>query len=298
MRRKDKDQGAVPAPSTASSMITPLDIQQKEFQVSRFGGYRMRDVDEFLDQLTDAMSAVLAENERLRAGAGSPPLVGSPDLDEVARQADEIIQRARDEAARIVAEANERAASLAGGAAAGAVTGADRAAVDAFLARERAFLQSLASLVQEHADGVKGMARDVRRRSAPSSSAADAGPSAPDPSAERSARPPAPTAPVEAPAAAASVAASEPATEPPVPSRDTATGAEPETRAPSGDAATEPEQEPEHEPEQEPEPTRPITPVPGTADDPIVVSEPEPARTRREDDGDQSLRELFWGEES
>jgi hypothetical protein len=35
------------------------------------------------------------------------------------------------------------------------------------------------------------------------------------------------------------------------------------------------------------------------ADEPIVVSDPEPARSRRDDDGrDESLRELFWGEES
>src|SRR5439155_6329 len=38
--------------AAVGSAITPLDIQQKEFRVSRFGGYRMRDVDEFLDKLT------------------------------------------------------------------------------------------------------------------------------------------------------------------------------------------------------------------------------------------------------
>ena len=45
------------------------------------------------------------------------------------------------------------------------------------------------------------------------------------------------------------------------------------------------------------DPTRPITAVqPAAQDEPIVVNEPEPANTRRED-GDESLRELFWGEE-
>jgi hypothetical protein len=33
-------------------------------------------------------------------------------------------------------------------------------------------------------------------------------------------------------------------------------------------------------------------------DEPIVVAEPEPARARGDDEsGDESLRELFWGEE-
>ena len=35
-------------------------------RVSRFGGYRMRDVDEFLDQITESMTALVEENERLR----------------------------------------------------------------------------------------------------------------------------------------------------------------------------------------------------------------------------------------
>ena len=297
MRRKDKEQpGATEvgstAPSTASAMMTPLDIQQKEFQVSRLGGYRMRDVDEFLDQLTDAMTAVLAENERLRSGASGSPIVGSPDLDEVSRQADEIIQRARDEAARIVADANERAASMAGHVASGTVSEADRAAVDAFLARERAFLQSLAALVQEHADGVKGMAREVRRRSPQPS--AGAGP------AEQRAGEAAPPAPPRAAAAAAPGVTERPAAD--------RTGAqladaEPVVRDPEGSEPTSSEAarpEPVRvEPDREPEPTRPISPIP-TADEPIVVSEPEPARARRDDDegGDESLRELFWGEES
>jgi DivIVA domain-containing protein len=136
-------------------VVTPEDIQRQEFGVSRFGGYRMRDVDEFLDQLTTSTQALLAENERLRAGGAGAPIVGSADLDDVNRQADEIIQRARDEAARIVAEASASAPATSG----------DRAAVDAFLSQERDFLQQLAMLVQGHAETVKGMAR--RSRQAP-----------------------------------------------------------------------------------------------------------------------------------
>jgi DivIVA domain-containing protein len=144
----------------AGATITPLDIQQKEFRVSRFGGYRMRDVDEFLDRLTEVVTGLTEENARLRRQAGAAPVVGSPDLDDVARQADEIIQRARDEAARIDTEARARA-SLSS--APTIASEGDRAAVKAFLAQERAFLESLAGLLQGHAETMKGMARNVRR---------------------------------------------------------------------------------------------------------------------------------------
>ncbi len=144
-------------PATGAK-ITPLDIQQKEFRVSRFGGYRMRDVDEFLDQLTEVFSGLVDENARLRRQAGAAPVVGSPDLADVARQADEIIQRARDEAARIAADARARATAPVAG------TDDERVAVKAFLNQERAFLQELAGIVQGHAETVKGMAKGARRQ--------------------------------------------------------------------------------------------------------------------------------------
>jgi DivIVA domain-containing protein len=145
----------------AGAKITPLDIQQKEFRVSRFGGYRMRDVDEFLDKLTEVVSEMVEENARLRRQTGAAPVVGSPDLDDVARQADEIIQRARDEAARISEDARARSAAT-GSSFAGSE--ADRAAVRAFLEQEREFLQDLAGLVQGHAENVKEMAKNARRQ--------------------------------------------------------------------------------------------------------------------------------------
>jgi DivIVA domain-containing protein len=155
MGKKDRQTGE--ASAAPSSRLTPMDIQQKEFRVSRFGGYKMRDVDEFLDQITDTFSAMSADIERLRAG-GAAPVVGSPDLDDVSRQADEIIARARAEATRIAAEARAGA-----GAPAAATGPKDRTAVNAFIVREREFLQSLAGLVQEHAETVKDMARSSRR---------------------------------------------------------------------------------------------------------------------------------------
>jgi len=155
----------------AGATITPLDIQQKEFRVSRFGGYRMRDVDEFLDRLTEVVTGLTEENARLRRQAGAAPVVGSPDLDDVARQADEIIQRARDEAARIDTEARARASLSTAPAIA---SEGDRAAVKAFLAQERAFLESLAGLLQGHAETMKGMARNVRRPDRASTEDSDA----------------------------------------------------------------------------------------------------------------------------
>ncbi len=160
---------SAPMPSAASQMLTPLDIQQKEFRVGT-RGYRMREVDEFLDQLTDAMSAVLAENERLRAGSPAGPAIGTADLDDTNRQADEIIQRARDEAQRIVADARAQAAAAAG---AGVATAADRPAVAAFLAQEREFLQGLAGLVQGHAESVKAMAKTARQAPTETSATVD-----------------------------------------------------------------------------------------------------------------------------
>jgi DivIVA domain-containing protein len=146
---------------TGGQMITPADIQRQEFGVSRFGGYRMRDVDEFLDRLTESTEILVAENDRLRAGG--PPIVGTSDLDEVNRHADEIVQRARDEAARILADARTHSAPTNGAPSVAVPDEAQRARVDAFLSQERAFLQSLATLVQGHAESVKGMAREARR---------------------------------------------------------------------------------------------------------------------------------------
>jgi DivIVA domain-containing protein len=258
---------ASPTPSTGSKMISPLDIQQKEFRVQRFGGYALRDVDEFLDQVTDAMSGLVAENERLRKGApaGVAPVVGTADIADVNRQADEIIQRARDEAGRITAEAREQAAALSGGvvSAAGGASAADRAAINAFLAREKEFLQSLAGLVQGHAEAVKSMAKSARG-TAPTATA-------------KAAAPPVPTASEAPEAPEAPKAAVVPPEEPPAP---------PAPPQPAAEATVEMPEEAK---------------VPDEA--PVRVEEPEPATIGRgEADaesaaGDDSLRELFWGED-
>ena len=248
--------------SSASSILGPLDVQQKEFRVSRFGGYKMRDVDEFLDRITDSMSALTVENERLRKGA-PPSIVGTPDLADVSRQADEIIERARAEAARIVAEAKATGAPPAGGQPGAAASPQERAAVTAFLTREREFLQSLAGLVQEHAEQVRGMAKTAKRAQAP----ADTPPPAPraeaaTPKTEAAPTPPAPaatTSPASAPPAAAA-----PAAPTPEPAEDRPAAPEPTVRI------------------EDPEPAS------------VGRSESEgdaPAES------DRSLRDLFWGED-
>lgn len=158
---KKKEQSPVESPLASDGASTPHlsaeDIQAKEFRIARLRGYKERDVDEFLDELTLAWGAMLEENRRLRAQAGGVHSIGAPDLDDVARQADEIIARARAEAGRIVAEAGVTAGVRQAG-------DDDRAAVSAFLSKERRFLQELATLVQGHAEGVKGMAREVFAR--------------------------------------------------------------------------------------------------------------------------------------
>jgi DivIVA domain-containing protein len=143
--------------------VTPMRIQQKEFRVSRFGGYKMRDVDEFLDEVTDALSGLMAEAEILRSRSSDPAVVGTPDLNDVSRQADEMIRRARQEAAAIVEAARQEAAASAAASAPRDVMPADRAAVAAFLANEKTFLQNLAGLVQGHAETVKGLVRAGRQ---------------------------------------------------------------------------------------------------------------------------------------
>jgi hypothetical protein len=223
----------------------------------------MREVDEFLDQVTDAMSALVAESERLRRGSADPGSgsgrpSGPPSLPPSANDA-------------------------------------GRTAVDAFLRREKGFLQDLGGLVQTHAEELRSMVRDVRR-------------DAPAPAAD--------TSPVEelavepAPTPVSSAEAS------PGPSPDVSPGPSPEAPkqldAPPEEIAQGPELgateqatpssevADHHTKGDDPDASggRPIATTDAVAEEPIRVDEPEPARSRRSDDEeDGSLRELFWGEE-
>ncbi len=242
MKKKEATpSGASEWNSPPAGRITPMDIQQKEFQVARFGaGYRMREVDEFLDQVTDALSALVAENERLLRGSGDP---GSAPRSEPARPA---------------------------------TGGADRAAVEAFILREKGFLQDLGGLVQEHAEELRSMVR-VARQSAPATAAT--APVAPEAAAEV---PDEAEAPEHASEDAERIEATDQGTVA-VPSQEEGL---------DDDTAQEDDDEPDAAPRAS---AMPVTEV---AEEPIRLDEPEPARSGRQDEKeDGSLRELFWGEE-
>jgi DivIVA domain-containing protein len=50
--------------------VTPLDVQGREFEIARFlGGYRMRDIDEYLDDVTDMLTRLDAEKEALQGSS-------------------------------------------------------------------------------------------------------------------------------------------------------------------------------------------------------------------------------------
>jgi DivIVA domain-containing protein len=236
MRNEDTDRSGAEWTSTSAGHLTPADVQQKQFRTARMGGgYRMREVDEYLDQITDALSSLIAENERLRRGRSSTSSPAAP-----------------------VAAAGP----------------SDRAAIEAFLRSEKGFLQSLGSLVQDHAEDLKGMARAAR---GPGSA----------PETPREAAPP-PVVPVE-PAPAQPPAAE--ADEPPV---QVAAAAAADEIPNEVDEIVQ-----DDEASEIPGPDEETGAMPSAeAEEPIRLDEPEPARSHRAEEGPTgSLRELFWGEE-
>ena len=160
MRRKKAHEQAQPA--RADGRVTPGEVQQVEFRLA-FRGYNERDVDAFLDRITEDLSWYLEENQRLRSGV-VPATAASPAEggDDARREAEAIVARAREEAAGIVRGAEQQAAAVRSTGAAG--SGDPRAAVAPFLNREREFLQSLGSLVQDHAEEIKQMVLALRAR--------------------------------------------------------------------------------------------------------------------------------------
>jgi len=161
MRRKkqEKTKGPEAQPSTGeSTRITPVEIQQKEFRLA-FRGYNERDVDQFLDQVTEEVARLYAENKRLReelefARTSRLDLGG-------AEEADALLRQAREEAARLLADARARVSAMDPEVAAPGGRGS-AAALAPFVAQEREFLQSLANLIQTHAEAVKDQIRRAR----------------------------------------------------------------------------------------------------------------------------------------
>jgi DivIVA domain-containing protein len=253
MKKKDTTSESASAWGSAPGAgITPQEVQQKEFRVARFGaGYRMREVDEFLDQVTDAMSALVAENERLLRGSEDGTPLPNPPSDPPSRQASAL----------------------------SAADDVGRAAVEAFLRRERGFLQDLGALVQTHAEELRSMVRDVRR---------DIGaPAVAEPRSKGSSVEP---APVPEPEPEIIEAAAEPEE----------SSADPGSAATTEQVVDVPEDElPEDDADGSAGPSAETNATTGViAEEPIRVDEPQPARSRRSDDEEEgSLRELFWGEE-
>lgn len=152
MRRK---KGTDDAPATGAR-ITPEEVQQVEFRLA-FRGYNERDVDAFLDRITEGLSSYLEELERMRLVAQQPHGAAGSTGD-----AGPIMARARAEADEIVRRAHEQAAGIR--AAAGSGSGDTRGVVAPFLNQEREFLQSLGGLVQTHAEEIKQMVLAIRER--------------------------------------------------------------------------------------------------------------------------------------
>ena len=271
MRRK---KGTDDAPATGAR-ITPEEVQQVEFRLA-FRGYNERDVDAFLDRITEGLSSHLEELERLRPVVGQHPqaVAGSTG------DAGAMVARARAEADEIVRRAHEQAAGIR--AAAGAGSGDDRGAVAPFLNREREFLQGLGGLVQAHAEEIKQMVLAIRER-AEASSVPDAARSAATPSSVAEVPPS-----VETDATGERGTASSASQVPPV-DLEPASAAEIRERL----QASEPPVEigPADEDDLPPKAAAPIVVESGT--EPVFSTEGAPATERRE----RSLRELFWGED-
>ena len=273
MRRK---KGSEDAPATGDARITPEEVQQVEFRLA-FRGYNERDVDAFLDRITEGLSSYREELEGVRSGSGLPLAAAAGSTGD----ADAIVARARAEADEIVRRAQEQAAGIR---AAGAGSGDARGAVAPFLNKEREFLQSLGGLVQTHAEEIKQMVMAIRERAEASASSEAPRPAAPVSSVPEARSEAEPERTGErGTAASAAMPAVQPA------DLEPASAAEIRERL----QASEPPVEigsPEDE-DLAPEASPPIVVESGT--EPVFSTEGAPASERRE----RSLRELFWGED-
>ena len=139
--------------SPARQRLTPVDVQQKVFRLS-FRGYNERDVDEFLDQVTEDLAALHEENKRVRESlqdAGGAPAA----LSGAQGQAEQIVRQAREHAAKLVEDAERRAAEIRAATPTPTAAGPASELPATFLAKERDFLKRLAAMVQDHARSLK-----------------------------------------------------------------------------------------------------------------------------------------------
>jgi cell division initiation protein len=282
--------------------LTPVDIQQKVFRLA-FRGYNERDVDEFLDRVTEDLAALHEENKRLREqvaeGGGS-----AEGIEEARGQAEAIVRQAREHAASLVEEAEARVAAAEAAAAQAAPAVAAEASSGgglptSFLLRERQFLQQMAGLIQSHARTLK---EEARRARAAATERADEGPAVAEDqptgaevSVPASEPAPHPTPPEAGVVAAGGIAAAAAASSP-----------GPEEEEPAATAPWTPPEEARPEPESSPEDSDALlsawesafTGEDAEREDASMPAFPgDPERRKEGDQGEPSLRELFWGEE-
>ena len=177
--RKKKDEAAAPAPASAEAApgrpLTPRDVQEKVFKTQAgLRGYNEREVDEFLDRVTEDFARLHSENQRLRAQLAAGPAPAAP--------------------------AAQAAVAPAGPDGVGEIT-------SEFVAREREFLKSLATLIQGHAEAVKQDIGRARGASVPAPAPEPMVQAPPPPAPPSPARAPEPAPPVGAEAAAVTVPA-------------------------------------------------------------------------------------------
>jgi DivIVA domain-containing protein len=304
-KRKRKDREAEVGFAEAASApeehqrLTPVDVQEKVFRLA-FRGYSERDVDAFLDRVTEDLADLHEENKRVReqlAEGGAAP----SGLEDAERQAEAIVRQAREHAARLIEDAEATATT----AAAGAGAQGDPLPTT-FLLRERQFLQQMAALIQDHARRLKEEARRAssavaaaadEEAEAPAGEPAPSAPSAPPPPPPPAAEPPASQPGGPTPVAAAPPAAEEPAIVLPEPPQErTAPWTQPDE---PGTQGSESDQDQDRDPLLSAwESAFAAEDGPESAGDEAALH-PSEVRNRKDEEegGEPSLRELFWGDE-
>ncbi|HEX8100834.1 MAG TPA: DivIVA domain-containing protein [Actinomycetota bacterium] len=168
-QQREELQAQMMAARAEARRITPMDIQQKEFRLA-LRGYNERDVDEFLDAITEEMARLITDNSRLRDELE----IRDREARAAQAEAEATIRRARQEAARMLGEAEAQARGIQSVEEPAEPIDATPTvgsflkknsmvqAIRPFLGREREFLQSMARLIQEHADSVRDEVRQIR----------------------------------------------------------------------------------------------------------------------------------------
>ena len=260
-KREAEESGFGDQPAGHPARLTPVDIQQKVFRLA-LRGYNERDVDEFLDRVTEALAALHEENKRLREQVGGTG--GGEDVAAARTQAESIVREAREHAARLMEDAGEPAGAASSG---GGLTAS-------FLLREREFLQRMAHSVQEHARWLK---EEAQRQQTASASVTV------PPKAARAADGDGVAAPTVAAAPATASAVSATATDA---SEATAAWEPPQPGTGGSEGGWSPESRP-GEPD----------PLLSAWESAFTAEGPEGHTRKTVKEGEPSLKELFWGEE-